>query len=310
MKNCSLVILLLGLTGLPASGQGVKPDPPKCRQSLSLVEFLVPEDANAAKDAFRAFRSALLDGDKKKVVDHVRFPLDLVVDGYGLRFKDASELAGRYADIFTPYVLSSVRTQDPEHLVADWNGISLENGAVRFVWDNGGFLIDNVIPSPIKISKDVAEFLSKRPTCPPLVIEGSVVAYDWMSRMPAFENIYVDHLIVDVTRVLSGVPPQSRIRVDFWGVSHLPEYNLPSEALHVPQVWRMYLRPDVDPPKSSEVCGKDIQERVLFVDEETGREVESQSAIIPLGGEDGGTMTYVGLPCFEAKKQYFIKRAE
>lgn len=310
VRNWLLVAILLGLLTVPALGQNKKLAPQTCRRNLTLAEFLLPEDANAVKDAFSSFRSALLDGDRKKVVEHVRFPLEVILSGSPLRLKDAQDLLGRYDDIFTPFVVSSVRKQDPERLMAGWDGVSVESGAVRFVLENSAYVVGEIILSPLKPTGDAAEFLNKRLTCPPLILEGKVIAFNWASRMPAFENIYIDHFIVDVTKVLSGTLPEGRIRVDFWGVSHLPEYNLPKDAFAAPQVWRMYLRAADDPPQNSEVCDKDVQETVSFVDEETGREVENQSAIAPLDGASGRTMTYAGPPCFEAKKQYFKQQAE
>jgi hypothetical protein len=95
--------------------------------------------------------------------------------------------------------------------------------------------------------------------------------------MPGFENIYVDHFIVDVTDVLRGTLTEHRIQVDFWGVSHLPEYNLPAHAFSPGPVVE-------DVPATllstanSEVCGKDVQETISSVGE-VGRELEKVSAI-------------------------------
>lgn len=309
IKNSIAIVSLAGILTLFVHGQSTKPGLPNCGQKLALSEFLLPQDANAAMDGFRLFRNALLDGDRKKVADRVKYPLEVVLSGSAVELKGPRELLDRYDDVFTPFVVSSVRKQSPEHLVAGWYGVSLEIDAVRFVRDNDGYFVGDVIPVPLKSTGDVEEFLSSRITCPPIVIEGDVVAYNWVSRIPAFENIYVDHLIVDVRRVLSGVLAQTRIRVDFWGVSHLPAYNLPREIFSAPQTLRLYLRPAGQPPENREVCDGDVQESVPFVDE-NGQQVETESAVVPLEGESASGMTYVGLLCFEAKKQYVIQVAD
>ncbi len=251
----------------------------------------------------------LLDDDRERVATDVRFPLDVVVSGSPLRLNDARDLLRHYGGVFTPFVVSSVRGQDPEQLTAGWDGVSVQNGAVRFIRDSGGYLVGDVTPKPVKLTGYAAEFMSKRLTCAPLIIEGRVSAYNWASRWPGFENIYADHLIVDVTRVLRGHLPQPRIRVDFWGVSHLPEYNLPQEVFADSRLWRMYLLAADQSPDNQEVCRDDVQETVEFVDE-AGHEVEKRSALVSLTGESQQTMTYLGLPCFEAQRQYFTRQAD
>jgi len=67
-------------------------------------------------------------------------------------------------------------------------------------------------------------------------------------------------------------------------------------------VWRMYLRRADDSPSNSEACGKNVQETISNMDQE-GRELGRDSAMVLLSGE--GALSYAGLPCFEAKQQYF-----
>ena len=110
------------------------------------------------------------------------------------------------------------------------------------------------------------------------------------------------HFIVDVTNVLRGALAEHRIRVDFWGVSHLPKYNLPAHAFNLGPLWKMYLRPADETPANSEVCSKDVQEMISSVDE-AGRELGKESAITPPSGES--SLTYAGLHCFEARQQFF-----
>jgi hypothetical protein len=96
---------------------------------------------------------------------------------------------------------------------------------------------------------------------------------------------------------------QHRIRVDFWGVSHFFEYELPKQAFECGSAWRLYLRPDDEPPANPEVCNnKEVQETISSVDE-AGREVEKTSAIAAPTGET--SPTFAALHCFEAHKQFF-----
>lgn len=276
-----------------------------CRKNVPIDEFLLPDDATAARAAFEELRVALLSGDRSRVIALIAFPADLVLDGRGVKFDSAPEFEKQYKKVFTAYVATSVRKQDPKKLIAGWEGVSLSNGAVRFRrTEAGNFRIDDVRPRPVAPPTGfLKEFLDERLTCPPVVVEGRIVAYNWVTHtMPGFENIYVDHFIVDVTNVLRGTLAEHRMRVDFWGVSHLPAYNLPAHAFRPGPLWRMYLRRADEPPANSEVCSKDVQETISSVDE-AGRELEKASAITVLSGET--SLTYAGLRCFEAKQQLF-----
>lgn len=313
MKPAIISVLLIVFSTGTLSQTTTKPDAgsTECQQALPIDKFLLSDDANAAKAAFISFRKALLDGDKRLVADAVRFPLDTVIDGYGVRFGNADELFKRYDEVFNPFVISVVRVQDPSKLTANWDGVSTSDNAVRFVWNLTRFQVGGISTRLEKPTGFIAEFLEKRKTCSPVVIEGRIVAYNWVSRtMPGFENIYVDHYIVDVSHVLKGELPQGRIRVDFWGVSHLAEYNLPDEALEPGHFWKFYLRPSGTSPVNEDVCRADVQESISFVDQGSGQEVEKKTAIVPVGSaQDQDRLTYVGLPCFEVNNSFFIALA-
>jgi hypothetical protein len=163
VPNWVIVALMAGFLSFPALPQNAKSESPKCRrvyvqspvsytysQKLTLAEFLLPEDANAAKDAFRSFRKALLNGDRETVVRYVRLPLDVVLSGSPVRLKDAHDLLDRYDKVFTSFAISSVREQDPGHLLLGWNGVSVESGAIRYVWENNSYVVGDIIPSALK----------------------------------------------------------------------------------------------------------------------------------------------------------------
>jgi hypothetical protein len=295
--------LILLTFGAAAQKAAAEPST-KCRKNLMIDEFLLPEDASAAKRAFEAFRTALLHGNKEQVIAMVAFPADFVIDGRGVKFDTSRDVRASYNKIFTPYVTDSVRKQKIDELLAGWEGVTLSNSAVRLTrGENGAFLIGDVRPRPVVLTGFAAEFEAKRLTCPPLVVEGRIVAYNWVSHaFPGFENIYIDHFIVDVTTVVSGNLPDKRVRVDFWGVSHLPDYNLPSQVFGTDHIWRIYLRSENQQPINQEVCGKEVQETISFVNE-GGREVERESAITALAGNE--SPSYTGLRCFEAHRQFF-----
>ena len=304
--RCILVVLALVLA-IAASAQSAAVSPDACRKELKIDEFLLPEDAAAAKHAFETFQHALLSGNRKQVIALVSFPTTFVVNGYPLTFSTDRALEKKYNKIFTAYVIRSVRDQRPEELLAGWEGVSLANGAVKFTRnEEGSFHINDVRPKLDPPPDSLRDFFEHRLTCPPVVIEGRIVAYNWLTHIvPGFEGIYGDHFIVDIVNVVSGQLPQKRIRVDFWGVAHLPEYNLPPKAFEPGFIWRMYLRPSDAPPQSEDICNKDVQEWFSDVDP-TGREVGRHSAIRIL--IEGDSLTYAGLPCFEVHKQFFSQR--
>ena len=300
-----LIGALFMVLSVGATAQSAAPESSStCRKSLLIDEFLLPDDASAAKRAFEAFRSALLRGNTEQVIAMVAVPADFVINGRGVKFTTADELRANYEKIFTAYVANSVRKQKPDQLIAGWEGVTLSEPAVTFIRSgNGTFLVGDVRPKPFVLTGEIAEFQAKRLTCSPLVVEGRIVAYNWVTHsFPGFENIYIDHFIVDVASVISGALPDKRIRVDFWGVSHLSDYILPTEIFEPGHVWRMYLRPENQQPINDEVCSKEVQETFSFVDE-AGKEVETKSAITALA--DRESPSYTGLRCFEAHKQFF-----
>ncbi len=190
-------------------------------------------------------------------------------------------------------------------MLGGWDGVKLSNGAVTFTKNaNGEFRISDVRPKYVRPSKEIVEFLEHRLTCPPTIVDGRILAYNWVSHAfpGAIESIYIDHFIVEVTHIVAGSLPSERVRVDFWGVKNLPEYNLPETAFEPGSVWRMYLRPTAEPPANGDVCRQDVQESISFTDE-AGRELEKKSAITVLTGKEPST--YRNLPCFEVNKQFF-----
>lgn len=70
--------------------------------------------------------------------------------------------------------------------MAGWDGVSDERGALRFIWNDGTYMVGDVMPKRVEAKGGIAEFLSKRLSCPPLVLEGKLAAFDWASQMPAF----------------------------------------------------------------------------------------------------------------------------
>jgi len=202
VKRLVLFILTICCASMAASQEKAANTSPTCRKTLPIDEFLMPDDAAAAKAALEELRVALQNGDRSGVIALVAFPADLVLDGSGVKFDTPREFEKRYDRVFTAYVANSVRDQNPEELRAGWQGVSLSNGALRFRrTQTGNFRIDDVRPLGVDPPPpELKDFLDKRLTCPPVVVEGRVVAYNWVThKLPGFEDIYLDHFIVDVS---------------------------------------------------------------------------------------------------------------
>jgi hypothetical protein len=291
-------LLILSTVGTAQELKNTKDE--SCRPSLTLSEFLLPEDETAARSAFSYFRQALLSGKKKQIAEQLKMPFDAVIRGYPVRFKDSNELLQRYAEVFTRFATSAIRMQSPDNLVVRRGAVATPDDVVTLEKRGGRFHV-----SGVRTRRDTPgpnEWLAKRLTCSPVVIEGTIVAYNWVSRsMPGFENIYIDHLLLDVSKVLRGQLDRTRIRVDFWGVAHLPDYNLPKEITEPGKTWRMYLRPAEQPPENREVCN-DVQMTVSFVDEQ-GKEIEKKSVVVSVTPSTGPT-SYSVLPCFQVERQF------
>ena len=177
---------------------------------------------------------ALVDGDRADVIALIAFPADLVLDGRGVKFDTARDLEKEYDKIFTAYVKNSVREQDANELVAGWDGVSISNGAVKFKrTQSGDFRVDDVRPRPVSDpTGSVKEFLDKHLTCPPVVVEGRVIGFNWVSHaMPGFENIYVDHLIIDVGKVLRGTLSAQKDSRGFLGSVSLARIQLAGDCI-------------------------------------------------------------------------------
>src|SRR5215475_11240678 len=127
-----IITFLLALCSATMAAQSKAADSTSCRKNVPIDEFLLPDDAAAARAAFEDLRGALVSGNRARVIALVAFPSDLVLDGRGVKFETARELEKEYENVFTPYVMNSVREQDAEKLSAGWEGVSLSNGAVRF----------------------------------------------------------------------------------------------------------------------------------------------------------------------------------
>jgi hypothetical protein len=307
VNRLTLAILLL-LATCACSAQRIVSPAEDCRKTLTVNQFLLPDDAAAAKQSFVTFREALLNGNREKVISFVRFPADLVLNGSGVSFKTSQEFEGKYDQFFTPYVIRSVRRQKPDELVAGWEGIRLSNRAITLSpGEDGRYLVTDIRSHYQKLPEFIREYEDKQLTCKPVVIEGKVAAYDWVSHaFPGAEGIYADYLIVNVTKTLGGEIHQSTIRIDSWGErssSDDSRYSLPKDLFKPGTVWRMYLRTAEEVPKNSGICDGPVQETISSVDEH-GNEIRRDSAITVLDSEK--SLTYAGLPCFEVHKEFLF----
>ena len=77
MKHFLVIILALSLRGA-AIAQDATTSPDRCKKSLKIDEFLIPEDAAQAKNEFEQFQNALLSGNREQVIALIHFPADQI----------------------------------------------------------------------------------------------------------------------------------------------------------------------------------------------------------------------------------------
>ena len=295
-----ILLVVLVLTGGAEAGE-------RCRETLSLAEFFIPEDQRLVIQGFRGFKEAVLANRRAEVARKIHFPFELYQNGRWRQIENEEAFLKEYGSLFTPSLVASLAVITNESLSVNWDSIRTPSRQFTFLYKNGTLALDSILLTKLPKAANEA---GSRPwvTCPPIVIEGSVEAYNWVSHIfPGFENIYVDNLLVKVHRALRGHNIGAKIRVDFWGVSHLSRYNLPKE-LYTPGSWRLYLRDISDPPENQEVCQGDVQSVVRSVDE-SGEEVDSQPATVRVSDGKMAPVEFKGLRCYQLGGLYAISLA-
>ena len=93
----TIIAFLVALCSVIAVAQNKQVNPrTQCRKEAQIDTFLLPDDAAAARAAFEDLRLALLRGDRAHVIALVAFPVDLVLDGRGVKFDTAREFEKHY----------------------------------------------------------------------------------------------------------------------------------------------------------------------------------------------------------------------
>jgi hypothetical protein len=127
MRDALLPVLIavLVLPGLTAGAGGA-------------LAQTAPAFAAAGTDAaqvaafLKSLQAAVSLGNRTKVATLVHFPLTAWIDGEETILRNESEFQSRYSRIFDPGVKKAIAEAKVDTLLADQQGIRLENGQVRF----------------------------------------------------------------------------------------------------------------------------------------------------------------------------------
>ena len=127
MRDALLPVLIavLVLPGLTAGAGGA-------------LAQTAPAFAAAGTDAaqvaafLKSLQAAVSLGNRTKVATLVHFPLTAWIDGEETILRNESEFQARYSRIFDPDVKKAIGEAKVDTLLADPQGIRLENGQVRF----------------------------------------------------------------------------------------------------------------------------------------------------------------------------------
>ncbi len=135
----------------------------------------------------------------------------------------------------------------------------------------------------------------------PYDVDGRVVAFHWPSHVfPGFENIHIEHFVVQLNdRTAVGAEPRF-IRVDFWGAPHLDDYRLPDAVYEQGHLWRWHLVPLSMASVEDELCTDDVQQTMSFVDI-SGKEIRRETAFKVLAAAPD-LPAFATLPCYVVKK--------
>jgi hypothetical protein len=111
------LLLALALTGLRAQ-QG---------DTNQRIEALLGP-AEPYQRAVETLRDAVARGDAAAVAALVHYPITVHIDGQPLTFSSADELQRRYAQVFTPAVVTAIRSQPYERLFVNAQGLMFGSG--------------------------------------------------------------------------------------------------------------------------------------------------------------------------------------
>jgi hypothetical protein len=90
------------------------------------------QDDKALESKVRAFRNAVIVGDKKLVSTMVNYPVTVTLDGKHHDMANAAELLKNYDLIFSAKFIKSIKDSVPHNMFVRYDGVMLGNGDVWF----------------------------------------------------------------------------------------------------------------------------------------------------------------------------------
>jgi hypothetical protein len=90
------------------------------------------QDDKALESKVRAFRSAVIAGDKKSVSTMINYPITITLDGKHRDLANAAELLKTYDLIFSTKFIKAIKDAVPHNMFVRYDGVMLGNGEAWF----------------------------------------------------------------------------------------------------------------------------------------------------------------------------------
>jgi len=87
---------------------------------------------------FQELKDALIRDDRKKVAALVHYPLNVFAGRRRMAVRSPAELLKRYHEVFNENVVRAIKTQEPDTLFANWQGVMVGDGQIWFAGVCGG----------------------------------------------------------------------------------------------------------------------------------------------------------------------------
>ena len=92
--------------------------------------------------AVRDFKTAVLKGDKQKVVSQIRYPINVTINGKQVRIRNKTAMLQNYDRVFDKDLLATMSSLVPHNMFAKSTGAMLGGGLVWF-WGDGKVIAIN-----------------------------------------------------------------------------------------------------------------------------------------------------------------------
>jgi hypothetical protein len=90
------------------------------------------QDDKALESKVRAFRSAVIAGEKKSVSTMINYPITITVDGKHRDLANAAELLKNYDRVFSAKFVKAIKDAVPHNMFVRYDGVMLGQGEVWF----------------------------------------------------------------------------------------------------------------------------------------------------------------------------------